>query len=102
MDFHDQKSEDDDENIIGFSFTGQYNFFADHMLYFGYNINASNAAGPAQGYFNTMNYAEFNLLMEKKRNTRLVLRGEFNRYNAEDSGNSYDETRIITRWTSSF
>lgn len=102
MDFHDQKSEDDNENIIGFSFTGQYNFFADHMFYFGYNINASNAAGPAQGYFNTMNYAEFNLLMEKKRNTRLVLRGEFNRYNAEESGNSYDETRIITRWTSSF
>ncbi|MCM8761473.1 MAG: hypothetical protein NC933_05030, partial [Candidatus Omnitrophica bacterium] len=102
MDFHDQKSEDDDEVITGFGITGQYNFLAEHMFYFGYNVNASTAAGPAQGYFNAMNYAEFNLLMEKKRNTRVVLRGEFNRYNAEDSGNAYDETRIITRFLSNF
>ncbi|MDD5634391.1 MAG: hypothetical protein PHW46_03845 [Candidatus Omnitrophica bacterium] len=102
MDFHDPKMYKKNEVTTTFSFVGQYNFMAEHMLYFGYNIATSDTAIAGQDYFNNMSYVEFNLLMEKKRSARLVLRGEHNRYNKEDKSLSYDESRVIAKVVSNF
>jgi len=102
IDFHDPKYNPKNEVTTGCSFSGQYNFFKEHMFRFGYNIQTTNSYESSLDYLNNRTYAEFDLLMEKKHNTRCVLRGEHNRYNQNDRGLSYDESRIITRLATNF
>lgn len=102
FDIHDPRQYTKNEVTTNVSFSGQYNLYAAHMLYFGYNVITANSVVPMQNYFNNLSYAEVNFLMEKKRNARLVFRGEHNRYNQDDRGQCYDETRIICKIISNF
>jgi hypothetical protein len=102
IDFHDPKQFTKNEITTGGGFSGQYNFFADHMLYFGYNVSTNDSCSPFQNYFNNTTFGEVSLLMDKKRDARFILRAEYNNYDQQDRSQSYDETRIITKVVSNF
>ncbi|MBF0216233.1 MAG: hypothetical protein HQL30_04480 [Candidatus Omnitrophica bacterium] len=102
LDYHDPKKYPKEDFNTGVGFQGQYNIYGAHMLYFGYNVNSSDSNQPMQNYFNYTTFFEMNFLMEKKRSTRLVFRGEHNDYNQQDKEQSYDETRFITKLVSNF
>ncbi len=102
LDFHDPRQYTKDEVTTSLSFSGQYNFYQDHMLYLGYNLAMTNTFSLLQSSLNHTSYVEINLLINKVRSSRIVLRGELNDYNQQDKDQSYDEARIIAKFITNF
>ncbi|MFZ5802800.1 MAG: hypothetical protein ACOY3K_06830 [Candidatus Omnitrophota bacterium] len=102
VDIRNTKTDDDNDLSGTLSLNTQYDLHTRLTLRAGYNLVNQNSVAPNGDSLNTRNFFETDLLVNKKRGSRITVRYERNIYNHEDFTQDYNESRVITKFASPF
>ncbi len=102
VDIRNTKTDNNKDVSITVGLNMQYDVSPRLVMRLGNTIADTNAAQPSDNYFNNRAFWEFDLLVDKDRSARLVLRGERNNYTSENGEQSYREQRAILKFLASF
>jgi hypothetical protein len=98
----DPLSETDDEVQNGLNFNGRYQFAESDLASFGYNFLTTDSAGNIDDYDTYTSFVEYTHKFMDKRNTEVVIRGEYNDYDYETDSEDYQENRYVVRLVTHF
>ncbi len=98
----DALSQSDNEVQNGINFNGRYQFAESDVATFGHNFLTTNSAGNIDDYDTYTSFIEYTHKFMDKRDTEIVLRGEYNDYDYETDLEDYQENRYVVRLVTNF
>ncbi|NCC23012.1 MAG: hypothetical protein EOM26_11225 [Alphaproteobacteria bacterium] len=98
----DPLSERDNEIQNGLNFNGRYQFAEPDFVSFGYNFLTTDSAGNIDDYRTYTSFVEYTHKFLDRRDTELVLRGEYNDYDYETNSEDYQENRYLVTLVTHF
>ncbi len=101
MDIRRTKTASSDVNF-SLALAGQYDPAENITARFGHNLIDSNKSGANRDFTNNRSFLEFDWALGEEKNTHLILRGDYNRYEHEDGTQEYNEKQAVLKLAKSF
>jgi hypothetical protein len=101
-DIRNTKRDPDKDANAALSFNGQYDAFDMLTFRFGHNVQSTNSAGPGSDYRNLRSFFESDLALFAKKQSHIITRYEYNRYDHEVGTEDYNEQLISTKFMMTF